>query len=311
MQRAAQKRNSGGSGSSLPLQEFTAAAAPSAAPPAGVDVPPPPPPPPPRQPTSPPLQSRPSTEPMLFDLTFNAVQHASSNVGHLRSAVQAMTGKWPSRLFAGGHELVNDRASLAEAGVGLQCTLEIWFEPDRAVQSSPQAQSPRSVGRNVAHKSSHQSPRAAAGRSPRKTPPPTVIQRTLAHDAAAAPPPPTAIAATVGAAGVATTRRASGSDVNRGTDKGGLFAAVVRNPSSAQWRLDALAALFARIDANGDGSVTIKELSRFVLDHSNVADSSNGLEAKVCNLLTTNSSLQQAFSRFDWPCSSWPPMCSL
>jgi hypothetical protein len=80
-----------------------------------------------------PAEGPPAAEeaPLLFDLTFNAVQHAQSTVGHLRAAVHAMTSRWPTFIRCNGRQLTNDAASLAEAGIGLQCTLEISFAQAR------------------------------------------------------------------------------------------------------------------------------------------------------------------------------------
>ena len=78
----------------------------------------------------------------MFDLTFNAVQHASSTVGDLRAAVNAMTSRWPTRMRCNNRDLTNDALSLVEAGIGLQCTLEISFNP---VPATSTAASPTSA----------------------------------------------------------------------------------------------------------------------------------------------------------------------
>jgi hypothetical protein len=68
--------------------------------------------------------------PVTFDLTFNETEHANATLTDLRAAVCEVTGKEPVRVHHNGKPLVWTLQSLADAGIGLSCVLEIWFAPE-------------------------------------------------------------------------------------------------------------------------------------------------------------------------------------
>jgi hypothetical protein len=80
----------------------------------------------------------PASQRSIFDMKFNASQHAAATVRDLKDVVRVMSGRVPRQIsIVGGPPLVDDDVSLVAAGVGLQCAVQVWF--DDATPAAPAA----------------------------------------------------------------------------------------------------------------------------------------------------------------------------
>ncbi len=208
----------------------------------------------------------------MFDLTFNAVQHASSTVGDLRSAVNAMTSRLPTRMRCNGRDLVNDAATLLEAGIGLQCTLEISFN---TVPSPTARDLPSPPASHTATGAAVPSPAAgvatpSAGAFPDK-------------DAAGTPSSPSG-------------KKRQGKDASAPKMRGGLFHASLSDPAGQSKRREILRSVFNTIDNNGNGVVDRDELAVYV-QWASSAENSDPVHRRICALFLEDDSLERSFDR--------------
>jgi hypothetical protein len=220
---------------------------------------------------------------MLFDLTFNAVQHAASTVGDLRAAVHAMTSRWPTRLVVNGVELSNDKASLKQAGVGLQCSVEIWFDAASAADGSSRSTTP-----------------STAGARPSTTPASTTTPGAAAAHSAAAP-----VASSSPSPSQADSDRRAAAAQSR--MRGGLFHAAMSDATMKPARDALLRTIFDEIDTNRNGVVDRDELAVFV-HWASTSDSADPVQRRLCSLFLEDDSLDRSFDRCGDTLVPLPPL---
>jgi hypothetical protein len=245
-----------------------------------------------------PTVDMPMTEtPLTFDLTFNAEQHAASTVGDLRTAVHAMTSRWPTQMKCAGRELFDDALSLVQAGIGLQCTLEIRFLPlsprgnGTAQRSFPPTPTSRGSSPGPSAAAAAAATAAAAGgvNGSSQTGSLASNSKAVMRDKRSS----TGTGSVGTGTGVSTT--------NQGADdpmrlRGGLFHASISDAAGLSQRKTALRQLFDMIDTNGNGVVDRDELAVFV-QWAVSASTVEPLHKRICALFLEGDSLERSFDR--------------